>query len=456
MVPVEAGVTARAQPQQPVHGGGRVPAQLGQPFRRPPRRRRQHDLRALRRGQGDHRLDGERFAAARAAGQHGHPLGQRQPNRLLLLGGQLRAGAGPQPGQRLIPVEGAEGGHPIPRCGPEPQQGGGQRGLGPVKRHQIHCRDPRAADAGDGFTDHPLGRGEVGQAAADQIRGHPEDRRGVGKQVRLGQVAVAVVGGLRQRVLNAGLHPPGAVVRDPHRLRDGVGGPEADPPHLGGQPVRLMPNDGDGPVAVLLVDPHRQRGGHPDALQEDHHLLDGLLLLPRLPDHRGAFGPQARDLDQPLWLLLDHPQGVHAEVPDNPGGGPRPDPLDQTGAQVAFDALDGGRQHRGVRVDLELPSVAWVRAPPAHQPQALPRLDPEQRPHHRQQVRTTAVGGHPGDRVASLVVGVGDPLQHRVQHRPAATTPLRVPGRRPGAHPPHRASRHDRDQRPRGRHGRSQ
>src|SRR6185437_16094190 len=31
---------------------------------------------------------------------------------------------------------------------------------------------------------------------------------------------------------------------------------------------------------VFLVDPHRQRGRHPDALQEDHHFLDGLLLGP--------------------------------------------------------------------------------------------------------------------------------------------------------------------------------
>jgi hypothetical protein len=48
----------------------------------------------------------------------------------------------------------------------------------------------------------------------------------------------------------------------------------------------------------------------------------------RLPDHRRAFRAQARDLEQPLWLLLDHLQRVRAEVPDDPAGGPRPDPLD--------------------------------------------------------------------------------------------------------------------------------
>ena len=45
------------------------------------------------------------------------------------------------------------------------------------------------------------------------------------------------------------------------------------------------------------------------------------------------------------------PRICAASVGD-PAGGPRPDPLDQPRAEVALDALDGGRQHRGVRLDL--------------------------------------------------------------------------------------------------------
>jgi hypothetical protein len=81
-----------------------VPKQLGQPLGRPPGGRREHDLRPLRRRQRDDGLDGERLAEARAAGQHRHPLRQRQPHRMLLLGGQLRAGAVQQPRQRLALV----------------------------------------------------------------------------------------------------------------------------------------------------------------------------------------------------------------------------------------------------------------------------------------------------------------------------------------------------------------
>ena len=50
----------------------------------------------------------------------------------------------------------------------------------------------------------------------------------------------------------------------------------------------------------------------------------------------------------------------------------------------------------------------------APQPQALPGLGPQQRANHRQQI-AASVGGHPGYRAAGVLVGVGDPLQHRVQ-----------------------------------------
>jgi hypothetical protein len=92
------------------------------------------------------------------------------------------------------------------------------------------------------------------------------------------------------------------------------------------------------------------------------------------------------------------------------------DPLDQPRAEVAADPLHRRRQHRVIGLDLELAAVLGRTGPPAPQAQALPRLCPKQRPDHGQQV-TGPVGGHPGHGVARLLVGVGDPLQHRVQGR---------------------------------------
>src|SRR5829696_7606132 len=68
---------------------------------------------------------------------------------------------------------------------------------------------------------------------------------------------------------------------DAQALGDLIGGLEPDPPHLASESIRLAADHLDRVVAVGLIDPHRQRGRHPHALEEDHHLLDGPLLLPR-------------------------------------------------------------------------------------------------------------------------------------------------------------------------------
>ena len=115
----------------------------------------------------------------------------------------------------------------------------------------------------------------------------------------------------------------------------------------------------------------------------------------------------------------------------HPLGHHRPDPLDQPGAQVAADPLDRRRQHRRVGVHLELLAVFGMAAPAPGQPQAFADLGAQQRPDDRQQIRPGPLGRDPSDRVAGLLVGVGDPLQDRLQHRlaraahAAGTTPAR-------------------------------
>ena len=226
---------------------------------------------------------------------------------------------------------------------------------------------------------------------------------------------MAVVGCLGQGVGQPGLDPFRAVPGDADRRGDGVRGLEADAPHIRGQPVRLGAHHGDRGVAVLLVDPHRQRGGHPDTLQEHHHLLDGLLLGPGGSDHRGALGAEAVDLDQAAGLVVDDVHDVDAEVGDHALGHHRADALDQARAQVSLDALGGGRQHGGVGVHLELLAVFRVARPPAAHPQGLAHLRAEQRPHRRDEVRAAAPGIYPGDRVPGLRIGEGHAFQHALE-----------------------------------------
>src|SRR5262249_61650798 len=102
-----------------------------------------------------------------------------------------------------------------------------------------------------------------------------------------------VVGGLGQGVGQAGFDPLGAVGRDADRGGDRVGSLEADAPDVGRQAVRVLLDGLDGFVAVFLVDLHRQRRRDADALQEDHYLLDRLLLGPGSRDPFGTLGAQA-------------------------------------------------------------------------------------------------------------------------------------------------------------------
>jgi hypothetical protein len=422
MVAVKGGISTRAQLQQPMQGRGLQPGQLPKALGSPPGRRGQQDPGPFGKSQGHDRPHRVALATARPAGQHRHPLGQGQADRRLLLRRQGHAGRPAQPVQRDCPVHRLGPGQPIGRVLQQAQQPGGQRTLGPVERDQPD-RPPRSlpdvwghGGSREGLGDHALLGHQLLQAASGELGVDVEQLGCLGDQLGLGQVAVAVLSRLRQGELQAGPDPLGAVVRDAQAAGELVGGLEPDPPHVGGQPIRLPADNLDGVVAVGLVDPHPKRGGHPHPLQEDHDLLDGLLLGPGGGDHGGALGAEPRDLDQPARPLLDHLQGGRAEVVHDPLGHPGPDPLDQPRAQVAADSLDGCRQDGGVGLDLELTAVLGMAGPPAPQAQALPGLRSQQRTDHGQQITGTS-GRHASDGVAGLLVGVGDPLQHRVQGR---------------------------------------
>ena len=99
----------------------------------------------------------------------------------------------------------------------------------------------RLSRSGDLLAHHPGVSGELGEARGDQVRGDVEDLGRLGDERRLGKVAVAVVvGGLRQRVGQAGLDALGAVARDADRGGDRVGGLESDAPDVGREAVRVL------------------------------------------------------------------------------------------------------------------------------------------------------------------------------------------------------------------------
>lgn len=393
-------VPARLELQQPVHGGGVRSGQLGESLGGTARRRREHHLRPPGARQLHDRADRERLAAAGAPGEHRDLLGERQPDGLLLPGCQLHARTPLQPGQCLVPGHVVETGHPVLGGAQEAQQLGREGEFGAVEGDQIDGRDRVRAAVGTGDllaydARLPYATGLVlvlgrlrqfRQAFDDQARVHLEQLHRVGDQLLLGEEAVALVGGLRQGVLEARLDALGAVVRDADGLGDLVRGEEADAPDVGGQAVGLVLDDRDRRVAVLLVDAHRDRRRHLDGLEEKHDLLDRLLLLPGVGDLLGALGAEAGDLDEALRLLLDDLERVQPEVPGDAVGEDRADALDQAGAEVAADALDGGGQDGRVVLHRELLAVLRVGAPPALHPERLAHLGAEERAHDGEQI----------------------------------------------------------------------
>src|SRR6266536_3549531 len=138
-----------------------------------------------------------------------------------------------------------------------------------------------------------------------------------------------------------------------------------------------------------------------DALAKDHHLFDSLLLLPRPLDERGALGAEPGHLVQTLRRLLQDAERVHSKVVDDPLRHPGADALDQPGAEVAADALDGGREHGGVAVHLELAAVHSVVPPAPFHAQVLTWLRAGQWADHGEQV-AVPTSGDPGDDIAGL------------------------------------------------------
>lgn len=155
--------------------------ELGQPLGGPVGGGGQDHLGAFGAGQGDDGADGEALAAAGAAGQHGDLAGERQPDGLALLGGQLRAGLAVQPLLGLVPVDVAERLEPVVAAVQQRQQGAGQGQLGAVERRQVDGGHHVVA-GGDLLADGALLGDEVLQAGDGQGV-HLQDLDGVADQV---------------------------------------------------------------------------------------------------------------------------------------------------------------------------------------------------------------------------------------------------------------------------------
>ena len=102
-----------------------------------------------------------------------------------------------------------------------------------------------------------------------------------------------------------------------HLSRDGVGSLEADAPDVIGEAVGIGLHLVDALLAISLVDLSSVGGADSIALKEDHHVLDVELLHPRVVDLLDTLGTDAVYLAEPLAVLLDDFESVHAELGDD-------------------------------------------------------------------------------------------------------------------------------------------
>ena len=142
-----------------------------------------------------------------------------------------------------------------------------------------------------------------------------------------------------------------------------VGGLEADPPNVPGQPIGILGHYLYGIGAIGLVDSDRPRSTDPVLVQEDHDLADDLLLGPGVRHAPGAHRTNPRHLAQPIRLGLDHVENLVAKRADQLLGVDRADPPDHAGAEIFFDAVYRSRRRGLQKPRLELLAMGPVVNP---------------------------------------------------------------------------------------------
>ncbi len=329
---------------------------LRQPLGRAARWRAQREPDAARRDHGQDRVQQRRLADARAARDYEHLRPDGHPQRLGLHPRQRHRQPRLDPGDRPIRVDRLPG-HAARGQTPDARR---DDPLGGVQAGQEHARASvhRVPD------DRPGLELEV-ERLRHQRLGDVEQPRGGGHQLRHRQAAMPIVRRLGQRVADARPRANHGRLLDAERGRDLVRGEEADSPDVGGEPVRVLRDDGDGVWTVGLEDPHRARRAHAVRVQEDHDVADRLLLLPGVDDARGARAADAFDGSEPPGLLVDHVEHRGAERIDEAPGEVRADPLDEAGAEVLLDPLDRRRRDRREAARGELQAVDAVVHPRA-------------------------------------------------------------------------------------------
>ena len=208
--------------------------------------------------------------------------------------------------------------------------------------------------------------GQARQCVVERLGGNLEPGAGLLAELAARVEHVPLRCQLGEGVQRSGLGALRRIDGEAERLRDAVGGAEADPPDVEGEPVGVLAHQRHGAVAVALEDPAREGRRDAVALQEDHRLARVALLRPGLGELLGAGLAEARDAGELPGVFVEDLQRLEAEGGDDARGEGGADALHQTGGQVALDAAERARVERREGGHLELLPVTAVLHPAAH------------------------------------------------------------------------------------------
>jgi hypothetical protein len=145
---------------------------------------------------------------------------------------------------------------------------------------------------------------------------------------------------LLQRVKHARLHTLRRQLLDAHVCGNLIRGLESHAVNVRRETVGILLQHLDGLRAIRFVDAQCARRADAALVQEDHDVVDRLLLQPRLANLLPALLAHALDLLESGGFVFDDLKHLAAEVIDDALGVLFADAIDQAAAEVAHQAVE--------------------------------------------------------------------------------------------------------------------
>ena len=195
-----------------------------------------------------------------------------------------------------------------------------------------------------------------------------------------------------------------------------VGGEKPQAVDIQGQLIGVGGHHFHRPGAILLIDLGGHGHTHAQALQGHQHLPGRFMGLPVPANLVHLLGPDPGHLRQALRVVVDHRQGLGAEMGHQALGQFGADALDEPRGQIFFDAGHRGGEHRVPPHHPELLPPLGMHLVAALEVELFPFLDRGQRPHHGGGLAASPdPEAHHG--VVAVRVGEGEALHRPLQGR---------------------------------------